>query len=121
LNKTLITMMVPGPAGGLVVIAYSMSHTSFFASALPFRKLAERIEDLTTETIDTFPTAGFGAPPKRFWRIYGTEIAYIVVDATGLGVIVTSGLVARVLQARWRRGDTRPIFRPLDAGAASPL
>src|SRR5262245_9668466 len=104
LNKTLIAMMLGGLAGVLAVIAYNNVHAPhFFVGS--FGSLAEWIEEFTSEVIGLFPNAGFTPPPKQFWGAYGTEIAHIVVDAMGLGMIVASGLVARVLQARWRRRE----------------
>ncbi len=121
LNKTLIAMMLAGLAGVLMVIAYSRAHASYFTSSVPFHRLAERIEDLTNEIIVMFPKAGFRVPPKPFWRAYGTEVAYAVVDVMGLVVILASGQLARVLQGRLGRRE-RPAPPPhLDAGAASPL
>jgi hypothetical protein len=121
LNKTLIAMMLAGLAGVLIVIAYSRAHTSFFASDVPFDNLAERIEGLTNETIRMLPKAGFQAPPKRFWSAHGTEVAYLVVDLMGLVVILASGLMARVLQARSAHRDSPASPRPLDSAATSPL
>lgn len=117
LNKALIAMMLAGLGGVLIVIAFSDAHTSFFT---PSHKLAEWIEDLTNETIKMFPEAGFQAPPSSFWSFHGVEVAYVVVDAMGLGAILASGLLARVLQARSRRRDT-PVAPSLDSAAASPL
>jgi hypothetical protein len=121
LNKTLITMMLAGLASVLIVIAFSRAHTSFFASEFPFQKLAERIEDLTNETIRKFPKAGFRAPPKQFWWAHGVEVAYAVVDGIGLAVILASGLMARVLQTRWAHRHSPAPSHPLDSAAASPL
>jgi hypothetical protein len=121
LNKTLIAMMLAGLAGVLIVIAYGRAHTSFFASDVPFDNLAERIEGLTNETIRMLPKAGFQAPPKRFWSAHGTEVAYLVVDLMGLVVILASGLMARVLQARSAHRDGPASPRPLDSAATSPL
>jgi hypothetical protein len=121
LNKTLITMMLAGLASVLIVIAYSRAHTSFFASDFPFRKLAERIEDLTNGTTRMFPKAGFRAPPKQFWWEHGIEVAYMVVDVIGLVVIIVSGLMARVLWTRSAHRDRLASSLPLDSAAASPL
>jgi hypothetical protein len=105
LNKTLIAMMLAGLAGVLAVIAFSGAGASAFMYGGPFRQLAMRIEELVNATLKAFPRSGFEPPPKSFWWAHGLDIAYLVIDAVGLAIVLGSGLVARVLQARTVRRE----------------
>lgn len=120
LNKTLIAMMIGGLAGVLSVVAYNGLGASAFASGGPYFDLGYQLQGLINEAIQKFPKANLQAPSKEFWGAYHTEVAYALVDAIGLGLILASGLLARFLQARSRRRHT-PASPPLDAAAASPL
>jgi hypothetical protein len=121
LNKTLIAMMLAGLAGVLAVIIYAGVDASAFTDyGGPFHDLAQQIESLVNGLIAALPRSGFRAPPKPFWWQNGTQVAYMVIDVIWSFVIITAGLLARVLQATSRRRDT-PAPPPLDAGTASPL
>jgi hypothetical protein len=106
LNKTLIAMMLAGLAAVLAIIACAGAGASaFVAYGGPFRAISGLLEGLLDATIRTFPNSGFRAPPKQFWWVHGLEVAYVLIDAAGLGLILGSGLLARVLQTRSARRE----------------
>jgi hypothetical protein len=120
LNKTLIAMMLTGLAGVLAVIAFAGSGPEAFAFGGPFRELARPVGDLAEAIIARY--SGQAGPRGSLLRWdQRVLIAYIAIDLAGLMAIVGAGFVARILQARSRRGDIKPPSLPLDAGAASPL
>jgi hypothetical protein len=103
LNKSLIAMMLTGLTGVLAAMVFDGADASTFADGGRYQHVAEGIEGLVNKI------SGSQAPPQDFWWRYGVQIAFIVVDAIGLAVILAVGLVARALQARsHRRGTPAP-------------
>lgn len=122
LSKTLIARMLAGLAGVLAVIALAGANVSSFS---PYsgrhRQIAESIERLLNVVIDRLSVTGLRMSSKQFWWENGVLIAYLAIDAVGLGMILATCLLARALHAASVRRDSPATPRPLDFGSASPL
>jgi hypothetical protein len=106
LNRTLIAMMLAGLAGVLAWIAFAGIGASAFAGyGGRFREIVLGIERLADAATEALRSWGVRIPQKRWWWRNGVEIAYIVVDAIGLVVILGVGWLARVVQARSARRE----------------
>jgi hypothetical protein len=111
LNKTLIGMMLGGLAATLVTIWYGGMGASTFLYGTPFWRIGMWVADLLNRAIEAMPAGVYAGGPLSFQRDTINLIGYAVVDASGVILIVTGGLIALVMN---------PVSRTKDTPAAPP-
>lgn len=113
LNKTLIGMMLGGLAATLGTLAYTGMDASAIASGGPLVRLGEFVmESAVNPALLKLPQSLYAGGPIQLWYYHLSLLGNSLIDALGLVAIVTGGVLARRLQARFPGRDSPPTASP---------
>ena len=105
LNKTLIGMMLGGLAATLGTLVYTGMGASAFANSGPLVRLGDFVmESAVNPALAALPQHIYAGGPLHQLSLLGN----FLIDALGLVAIVTGGVLARLLQARFPGPDSPP-------------
>jgi hypothetical protein len=112
LNKTLIGMMLGGLAATLGTLVYTGMGASAIANGGPLVRLGDFVvESVINPALMELPQRLYAGGPLRLWY-HKSLLGNSLIDALGLVAIVTGGVLARVLQARFVGRDSPPTVSP---------
>jgi hypothetical protein len=111
LNKTLIGMMLGGLAVTLGTLVYTGMGASAMANGL-FRLGRFVMESAVNPALLALPQRIYTGGPLRLWHDQESLLGNSLIDALGLVAIVTGGVLARLLQARFPGRDSPPPASP---------
>jgi hypothetical protein len=107
LNKTLIGMMLGGLAARLGTLVYTGTGASAFASGNPLVRLGDFVmESAVSPALLALPQRIYARGPLRLRFDQLSLLGNSLIDALGLVAIVTGGVLARLLQARFPGRDS---------------
>jgi hypothetical protein len=110
LNKTLIGMMLGGLASTLGTLVYTGTDASAFANRGPLVRLGDFVmESAVNPALLDLPNRLYSGGPLRLRYDQLSLLGYSLIDALGLAAIVTGGVLARLLQARFTRASNTGI------------
>jgi hypothetical protein len=108
-NKTLIGMMLGGLAATLGTLVYTGMGASAFASGGPLVRLGDFVmESAVNPALLALPQHTYAGRPLRLRYDQLSLLGNCLIDALGLVAIVTGGVLARILQARFPGRDSPP-------------
>jgi hypothetical protein len=111
LNKTLIGMMLGGLAATLGTLVYTGIGASAFANGGPLDRLSEFVmESAVNPALLALPQRIYAGGPLRLYQL--SLLGCSLMDALGLVAIVTGGVLARLLQARFPGRNSLPPASP---------
>jgi hypothetical protein len=109
LNKTLIGMMLGGLAATLGTLVYTGMGASAFANSGPLVRLGDFVmESAVNPALAALPQHIYAGGPLRLRYDQLSLLGNSLIDALGLVAIVTGGVLARLLQARFPGRDSPP-------------
>jgi hypothetical protein len=113
LNKTLIGMMLGGLAATLGTLVYTGIGASAIANGGPLGRLGAFVmESAVNPALLALPQRIYAGGPLRFRYYQLSRLGNSLIDALGLVAIVTGGVLARLLQARFPGRDSPPPASP---------
>jgi hypothetical protein len=113
LNKTLIGMMLGGLAATLGTLVYTGIGASAFAYGSPLVRLGDFVMvSAVNPALLALPQRIYAGGPLRFGYYRLSLLGNSLVDTLGLVAIVTGGVLARLLQARFPGRDSPPPASP---------
>jgi hypothetical protein len=113
LNKTLIGMMLGGLAATLGTLVYTGIGASAIANGGPLGRLGAFVmESAVNPALLALPQRIYAGGPLRFRYYQLSRLGNSLIDALGLVAIVTGGVLARLLQARFPGRNSLPPASP---------
>jgi hypothetical protein len=107
LNKTSIGMMLGGLAATLGTLVYTGMDASAFAIIGPLERLGDFVmESAVNPALLALPQRIYAGGPLRLRYYQLSLLGNSLIDALGLVAIVTGGVLARLLQARFPGRDS---------------
>jgi hypothetical protein len=113
LNKTLIGMMLGGLAGTLGTLLYTGMGASAIWNGGPLVRLGNLVmESAVNPALLALPKNIYAGGPLRLRYDQLSLLGNSLIDALGLLAIVTGGVLARLLEARFPGRDSPPAAFP---------